>query len=65
MKEKMLEDLTGNGKEEYMSEAGIALLLDRSGGKLTGNMVRVMQRAVVTRTITHQRCSLYVERMGY
>ena len=38
MKEKMLEDLHANRKEEYMSETGIALLFDRSGGKLTEQM---------------------------
>ena len=48
MKEKMLEDLSGNRKEEYMSEAGIALLFDRAGGKLTANMARVIQRVKVT-----------------
>ena len=47
MKEKMLEDLTGNRKEEYMSEAGIALLFDRSGGKLTAKMAEVIQQAEV------------------
>lgn len=38
MKEKMLEDLHANRKEEYMSEMGIALLFDRAGGKLTAKM---------------------------
>ncbi|KAL9952346.1 hypothetical protein ACROYT_G039589 [Oculina patagonica] len=35
MKETIIADLTGNRKEEYMSAVGIALLFDRSGGKLT------------------------------
>lgn len=38
MKEKMLEDLRSNRKEEYMSKVGIAILFDRSGGKLTPKM---------------------------
>ena len=43
MKETMLADLTGNRKEEYMSAAGIALLFDRSGGKLTAKMADVIE----------------------
>nr|QPL12218.1 ilborin C [Halisarca dujardinii] len=42
MKEVMLEDLRSGRKEEYMSEAGIALLFDRSGGKLTERMSKVI-----------------------
>ena len=38
MKEVMLEDLCSNRKEEYMSEAGLGVLFDRSGGKLTKKM---------------------------
>ena len=38
MKEVMIEDLKNNRKEEYMSEAGIAVLFDRSGGALTEYM---------------------------
>ncbi|KAJ7371282.1 hypothetical protein OS493_026926 [Desmophyllum pertusum] len=47
MKETMLVDLTGNRKEEYMSAAGIALLFDRSGGKLTAKMADVIEKAEV------------------
>ena len=43
MKEKMLEDLTDNRKEEYMSPVGIALLFDRAGGKLTGKIGEVIE----------------------
>ena len=39
---KMLEDLHANRKEEYMSEVGIAILFDRSGGKLTSKMSDVI-----------------------
>ena len=35
---KMLEDLRGGRKEEYMSKVGLALLFDRSGGELTDEM---------------------------
>ena len=38
MKEVMIEDLSTNRKEEYMSKAGLALLFDRSGGKITAKM---------------------------
>ena len=38
MKEKMLEDLRNNRKEEYMSKVGLAILFDRAGGKLTADM---------------------------
>ena len=47
MKETMLLDLTGNRKEEYMSAAGLALLFDRSGGKLTAKMAEVIEEAEV------------------
>lgn len=47
MKEKMLEDLTGNRKEEYMSAVGIVLLFDRAGGKLTAKMAEVIEDAEV------------------
>ena len=38
----MLEDLHQNRKEEYMSSVGLALLFDRSGGKLTKKMCEVI-----------------------
>jgi len=38
MKRNMIKDLEENRKEEYMSEPGIAMLFDRSGGKLTEAM---------------------------
>lgn len=38
MKEKMLDDLRNNRKEEYMSKVGISVLFDRAGGKLTETM---------------------------
>ena len=47
MKETMLVDLTGNRKEEYMSAAGLALLFDRSGGKLTAKMAEVIEEAEI------------------
>ncbi len=38
MKAKIMEDLKSNRKEEYMSKAGIAILFDRAGGKLSAEM---------------------------
>jgi len=38
MKEVMLKDLNNNRKEEYSSAVGLAILFDRSGGKLTESM---------------------------
>ena len=38
MKETMLQDLRHGRKEEYMSRVGLAILFDRSGGKLTEAM---------------------------
>ena len=44
MKQTMLEDLCAGRKEEYMSKVGIALLFDRSGGKLTQQMSEVIAK---------------------
>ena len=44
MLEVMLEDLHQNRKEEYMSAVGLALLFDRSGGKLTRKMCEIIDR---------------------
>ncbi len=45
MKEKILEDLRTGRKEEYQSSAGLALLFDRAGGKLTPKMSEVITAA--------------------
>ncbi|KAK3729213.1 hypothetical protein QZH41_012262, partial [Actinostola sp. cb2023] len=42
MLEVMLEDLHKNRKEEYMSAVGLAILFDRSGGELTGEMADII-----------------------
>ena len=42
MKEVMLDDLRNNRKEEYMSAAGLAVLFDRAGGKLSAKMREVV-----------------------
>ena len=42
MLEVMLQDLHKNRKEEYMSPVGLAILFDRSGGKLTAKMSDVI-----------------------
>lgn len=44
MLETILKDLRSNRKEEYMSACGIALLFDRSGGKLTPKMRDVIDK---------------------
>ena len=44
MLEVMLEDLHKNRKEEYMSAVGLALLFDRSGGKLTQKMCEIIDQ---------------------
>ena len=49
MKEKMVEDLRHNNKKEYMTGPGIALLFDRSGGKMTPKMVNAMAEVEVER----------------
>ncbi len=38
MKQRIMKDLLENRKEEYMSEVGLALLYDRSGGAMTAEM---------------------------
>ena len=53
MKEKMLEDLRSGRKEEYMSDVGLALLFDRSGGKLTEDMSDVIAKTKV-KNLRHQ-----------
>ncbi len=47
MKELMLEDLHKNRKEEYMSPAGLALLFDRAGGKLTPEMAEIITQVLL------------------
>ena len=42
MKNKMLDDLREEVKEEYNSTAGLAALFDRSGGDLTEEMQEVI-----------------------
>ena len=42
MLEVMLEDLQANRKEEYMSKVGLAVLFDRSGGKLTSTIAEAI-----------------------
>ena len=47
MKKVMQEDLNSNRKEEYMSEAGLIVLFDRAGGKLTEKMGGVAAKVEV------------------
>ena len=48
MKRVMIEDLKINRKEEYTSKVGLALLYDRSGGKITGKMRDEIEKVKVT-----------------
>jgi len=45
MKAKMIEELEGNTKREYMSAPGIATLFDRSGGQMTIEMANVIAKS--------------------
>ena len=54
MKETMIADLTDNRKEEYMSAAGVAVLFDRSGGKLTAKMADVIDKVEIKNEHAHQ-----------
>ena len=44
MKKRMVQDLVGNRKEEYMSPVGLALLFDRAGGHLNAKMRNVIDK---------------------
>ena len=48
MKKVMIEDLKINRKEEYTSKVGLALLYDRSGGKITEKMRDEIEKVKVT-----------------
>ena len=45
MKAVMIEDLDNDSKQEYMSSAGLALLFERAGGKLTEAMADTVAAA--------------------
>ena len=45
MKQVMIEDLRKGRKEEYSSKMGVAVLYDRSGGKLTAEMAEQISKA--------------------
>ncbi len=49
MKSKMIEDLSNNRKEEYMSSVGLAILFDRAGGKLTAAMSDAIEKVEITK----------------
>ena len=44
MRKKIIQDLVGNRKEEYMSPVGLALLFDRCGGRLNVKMKNIIDR---------------------
>lgn len=47
MKAVMIDDLTNGRKEEYMSEAGLAILFDRAGGQLTAEMSSIVMNVEI------------------
>lgn len=57
MLDVMQEDLHQNRKEEYMSSVGIALLFDRSGGKLTQTMCEVIAQEEPRQVHAYKDCS--------
>jgi hypothetical protein len=52
MKEKMLDDLREGRKEEYMSKAGLLILFERAGGKLSEDMVDAAENEVDKKLLT-------------
>ena len=54
MKEVIIEDLTKNRKEEYMSKMGLAVLFDRSGGAITDVMRDIIDKVEVQQ-LRHQQ----------
>ena len=48
MHQVIIQDLTNNRKEEYMSKVGLALLFDRSGGKITEEMRDTIENMKLT-----------------
>ena len=47
MKKRLLADMSGGCKEEYMSKVGVAMLFDRAGGKITEHMRDVIDKAEI------------------
>ena len=47
MQKKILEDLLAGNKEEYQSNVGLAMLFDKSGGKLNAHMMEVINKVSV------------------
>ena len=54
MKAVMIEDLSADRKEEYMSHCGLAILFDRAGGKLTADMASAIQ-SVELKSAVHEQ----------
>ena len=57
MKRVMIEDLKTNRKEEYSSKVGLAILYDRSGGKVTERMRDEIEKVKVTELHSKQLIS--------
>ena len=52
MKKKMLENLQQNRKEEANSMVGLAMLFDQSGGRLTEDMAKMIERVRFLKELT-------------
>ena len=50
----VIEDLKINRKEEYTSKVGLALLYDRSGGKITEKMRDEIEKVKITEPYSKQ-----------
>jgi len=55
MQETMLKNLADNRKEEYSSSVGLALLFEQSGGRMTKEMVDVVEQ--------HTECTHYINEL--
>ena len=58
MQKQMLADLTQGVKEEYHSAPGLAMLFDRSGGKLNEQMMDVLSK-VRSHTFVFLMCCVF------
>ena len=60
MKDKIIEDLNENRKEEYMSAVGLAILFDRAGGALTAEMSEEIAKVELKSSLHHQLINVEV-----
>ena len=62
MKKVMIDDLTKNRKEEYMSKMGLAVLFDRAGGSLSESMRDAIEKVKI-HNVHHQNLLSEVKNM--